>query len=405
MVHVAFHHLLHQLLPDFVVVRSLPAGQLVQYVKPALVAQFQKALVRRIVRHAHGVHIHLTDQVEVQLRDALRRRPPERRPRHMVVDPAHHDLFTVHVEPVALAHIDGAEAKTLPGFVQHLCTLPELDHGGVQRRRFRAPQFRIGKIDFNTAFFHRHLDGVAHGLPLRIQQRHRNRIGLAFAPEEKVHREGAVGFRIDGHAINKLRRLGLQPDRTVDAAEDPEVGHALGVVDRFVRRLIDHRHLEFVFSPEPDQWGDVVFELVERPLVHRSGVLSVYLDRRIRHHAVEHDEHMPPVPVGGNLERVTVVAPDRLMILITKAVAEFPEALKLPASRHCNLRPFSAVAPRRSMELPLHRVFRVAAGEIFTDRFRRSTGLLTQQHTAGKHQRAECKNHVRHSPMFHHAFS
>ena len=46
--------------------------------------------------------------------------------------------------------------------------------------------------------------------------------------EVHVHAKGAVVSRVDRHALDELRRVGLEVHGAVDAAEDPEVGVALG---------------------------------------------------------------------------------------------------------------------------------------------------------------------------------
>jgi hypothetical protein len=63
---VAGHHFLHQLLAGLGAVGLLPAGQLVEHVETQRVAQLQELRVGRVVGHAHGVHVHLLQQLHVE---------------------------------------------------------------------------------------------------------------------------------------------------------------------------------------------------------------------------------------------------------------------------------------------------------------------------------------------------
>ena len=71
MIHVARDHFLNQFGSHVVVVPIMPAGKFVQHIKAELIAQVQKLCVRRIMRHAHGVHVHVFHRLEVQAMNRL----------------------------------------------------------------------------------------------------------------------------------------------------------------------------------------------------------------------------------------------------------------------------------------------------------------------------------------------
>ena len=130
-------------------------------------------------------------------------------------------------------------------------------------------------------------EGRADGLAVRRLdlRRHDARARTCFRVH--VHAEGAVVPRVDRHALDGLRREGLEVHGAVDAAEDPEVGVALGAVDRGVRRLLADEHLELLARAEAQQGRDVVAELVEGALVLRPHGPAVDPGLGVGHRALE----------------------------------------------------------------------------------------------------------------------
>ena len=66
MVHIPRHHFLDEFRADLVVVVIVPAREFIQHVKAEFVAQIKKLRVRRIMRHAHRIPVHVLDRVDIE---------------------------------------------------------------------------------------------------------------------------------------------------------------------------------------------------------------------------------------------------------------------------------------------------------------------------------------------------
>ena len=66
MIHIAHDHFLDQFAANVRVVTIVPARQFIEHVQPQLIAQIQKLRVGRVMRHAHGVHVHVFHRLDVQ---------------------------------------------------------------------------------------------------------------------------------------------------------------------------------------------------------------------------------------------------------------------------------------------------------------------------------------------------
>ncbi|MNR00760.1 hypothetical protein D3C85_1165440 [compost metagenome] len=66
MVYIVYNQLFNQFFTCFGVVISLPAGKLIYHVQTQRIAYFKEIAVRRIVRHAHRIHIHVLHQLYIQ---------------------------------------------------------------------------------------------------------------------------------------------------------------------------------------------------------------------------------------------------------------------------------------------------------------------------------------------------
>jgi len=148
MVHVAFHHFLHQLRTDDIVVVVMPAADLIEDVKTQLIAQIQKLLIRRIVRHADGVHVRIFHRVDVKPVDSLAQAAPGIRPERMAVGTFENYALTVEVKAVTIAHFKCAEAKTLRNLMDDLPFLLEAEFDTVQIWRLRRPKLWCGDLSF-----------------------------------------------------------------------------------------------------------------------------------------------------------------------------------------------------------------------------------------------------------------
>ena len=66
-VHVTLDHFLHEAATDLGVVSMLPTGEFIEHVESQFIAGLQKRLIRRIVRHSHGIHVHRLDQAHIRI--------------------------------------------------------------------------------------------------------------------------------------------------------------------------------------------------------------------------------------------------------------------------------------------------------------------------------------------------
>ena len=383
MAHVARDHLLDQLLADFRVIgRLLPAGQLVQHVQAQLVAGIEEMLIRRIVRHPHGVHVHFLDQPDIGVADLLAQAPPRVRPEAVPADALEPDLLPVQVQPVARPDLERAEAESFRDCVDCLDPPPQTDSHCVEVRCLGRPSLVSphlpSKCRLPLARGQLRLECFIQHSTVRPDNRRRNGISTAGSVEMNIHAEGSIRTGVHRHPFDELLRHRLQIDRPVDAAEDPVVGPPLGVLDARVGGDLADGDFQEVLAGL-DQIGDLVLEPVEPALVFRSGRFAVDRHLGVGHHAVEDEEDALVAPLGRNAEGATVLA---LLVglLLVVAVVVVAEALKLPVGRHANRGPFAAVAPGGAIEFPRHRIVLAVTGKVEDLRLLSKCGDAPHQH-------------------------
>ena len=138
-IHVARDHGSHQLCAYGGVVGMLPAAQFVQHVQAQLVASLQEVLIRRVVRHAHGVHVHVLHQVHVSAADGLAQSAAGVRPEGVTVATLKQDPPSVHVETVAWPNLDGAEPEALGHAVEDTALFFQHHVHPIEVRRLSRP--------------------------------------------------------------------------------------------------------------------------------------------------------------------------------------------------------------------------------------------------------------------------
>ena len=159
----------------------------------------------------------------------------------MAVDALHHEFAAVQIDAVTLAELDGAETDTLLMFVNDLA----IGREQFQMQGIEMGMLRVPCADIFPARFH-HLTGcriqgyslsaISHGyLHIRTLRKM-----LRMKPEPQQ----AILLRIHLHALNMLTGNGLQPYWTENAAKEPPVGPALGIVHTLIGRLLPHFHLQ-----------------------------------------------------------------------------------------------------------------------------------------------------------------
>ena len=156
---------------------------------------------------------------------------------------------------------------------------------------------------------------------------------------------------------------GLEPDGTIDAAKDPVVAAALGLLGLGVGGYLADVDFEEVLAVEFHEWGDVVAELGEAALVDRSGGGAVHGHGRVGHGTVKHQADTPVLPRCGDGEAYAIAAVlIRLVRFLPVVVAA--ETLQFPLRRHGNCRRFARAASAGHGELPRHGIRRTVTGEI-----------------------------------------
>src|SRR3982750_4015049 len=69
MIHVAANHFTDQSLSRRGAIAAMPAAEFIQHIEAQFIAGFQEMRVRRVMRHPHGVHVHLFDEPYIVVAD------------------------------------------------------------------------------------------------------------------------------------------------------------------------------------------------------------------------------------------------------------------------------------------------------------------------------------------------
>ena len=367
MVDVPVHHFLEQFRPGLGGIASMPACQFVQVEDTQRVAYVQEPRIRRIMA-PDGVHVHLPDQAGVLEILGLGGGPTAFRMETVPVHAFQDDLRPVHVQSVPGTEFHGPEADAFLHSVQNLpAAIQEGNLQVVQVRVFAFPRsdapplhllLITGGKDFLTqAATCTVLEYIAEGRSIRSILR------LDDGPQ------GTVGAGVQGNLPDMGLGHGPQPDRSIDASEEPPVGPSFGIVDGRIVRLLLDEYLQPVGPAVAKQACNPVTEPVEGPPVHFSRHFSVHLDERVGHHPVEDDVHFAALPGAGDPEGVTVQA--RLLAGLRLRIAEivppvgvFSEPLQLPLRRDGDPGPASAARALRAQEIPLDSVVCARSGQV-----------------------------------------
>ena len=306
-VHVAPDHLADESLARRRVVATLPPAQLVEHVQTQLVAGFEEVRVRRVVRHPYGVVVHLFEQTHIVVADLPARRAPRLRPERVTVRALQDDPLAVEVEPIASAHLEGAEAETLGENVRRPRLLRQSEPHAIEVGRLRCPELRRDNLRLESDPFlmriHPRAERLADSRPVRIEDlcRHLARRRGGARAQVHVHRKTSIGPRVNRRPVNEGRRQRFEIDRAEDTAEDPVVGaETFGAVHALIRRHLTDGDFQKVRLSVFQQRRDVVPERVEGALMRGAGGLAVDPDLSVGHHAVEDEADDPATPVSRN---------------------------------------------------------------------------------------------------------
>ena len=102
------------------VVEALPARELVEHIETQLVRGFEERRIRRIVRHAHRVHVGALDEARVGVVLRARERAAGVGREAVPVDALEHDLAAVEIDAIARPHFERAKTEALLELMQRV---------------------------------------------------------------------------------------------------------------------------------------------------------------------------------------------------------------------------------------------------------------------------------------------
>ena len=254
-VHVARHHLFHNLRAHNRLVRPMPARLFALHIETQRVAGIQELRVGGIVRQAHRIHIHRLDEEHVLNVLLLRQRTTALRAERMTIHALHDNLLAIDkhtvlfVASIRVAIFNGAEAKLLALHMQGLprCIL-QRKHRRIQVGLLSIPQFGIFRAELRLSLVACNDVGRTRGhlLALGIHNVNEHLTAWHCPIQEDISRKETVRLGINRHTLNVLCGLRDNKDRTPDASEIPIVGTALGQVHLWIRTFLQHLDLQAV---------------------------------------------------------------------------------------------------------------------------------------------------------------
>ena len=147
MIDVAGNHFFDDLRTDDGLMGPVPARLFALYIEAQRVAGIQELWVGRIVREAHGVHVHRLDEPDILYILGLRQRAARLRAEGMAVDALHDYLLPVDedtilgVAGIAMAILNGAETEALTLYVEGLAlAVFQREDGSIEVRRLGSPE-------------------------------------------------------------------------------------------------------------------------------------------------------------------------------------------------------------------------------------------------------------------------
>ena len=142
-VHVAHDHFAGQYRPCFGIIGRLPSGKFIQHKKSMRVANLKEMLVGRIMRHPHGIHVHLPDELYVFDAFGLPQCPAALGPERVAIDSLHPDFHPVYVKSIPLTELHRAETKPFPHGMKHLVVLHQAHFQQIEIGKLGVPGVNI----------------------------------------------------------------------------------------------------------------------------------------------------------------------------------------------------------------------------------------------------------------------
>ena len=320
----------------------------------------------------------------------------------MAIDTLHYHLPAIDKEAVLLVAIVlmavfyGAETKPLALRVQRLpsCVF-QRKYRCVKRGLFCIPCLDALGIEVYPATIagYGKRGTLRNLLPVCIENIYADGTASSSPVEEYVGHEVSVGLGVDGHAVDVLRGLGDDEDRTPDASEVPIVSAALSKVHLSIGALFQYLHLKAVLLLFSEEYAvrDVDGVAGETALVGAVACLAaINLDLYLRKGSFKHQQYLSARPflrqgefcfvraflVGNALWRGLAIEPHTIL--------EGAKPLQLPARGNTYLCPLPGLTAVGTFEVPFHHVVTTCPADIlplcgYISRLRHAN------HLAGRH--------------------
>ena len=155
--------------------------------------------------------------------------------------------LAVEVKPVAVAHLERAEAETLRNLMDDHAVLFEANLNLIQIGRFRRPEFRELNLRSEIISCQIHFDyfgmkGLANFFPIKRLDLRLDCIGIRWAIQKYIGKETPISACVNRNPLDELRRHRLQPHGPEDAAIHPVIASALGTVDGVIGGVFGDGH-------------------------------------------------------------------------------------------------------------------------------------------------------------------
>src|SRR5690606_25635443 len=110
MIHVTNNHFSHQLLAHLGIISRLPSPQFIENEQSQGITQVQKFRIRWIVRHPHGIHVHVLYECNIVEMNLPAQRTTRLRPKAVAIHSLQDYALAVNVYAITGLHLNGSES-------------------------------------------------------------------------------------------------------------------------------------------------------------------------------------------------------------------------------------------------------------------------------------------------------
>ena len=343
----------------------MPAWLFALHIKAQRVAGIQEFRVSRIVRKSNGIHVHRLDEQHILDVLCLRQRTATLRAERMTIHTLHDDLPTIYKHTVLLIAVvlvtifDSAEAKLLALYVEGLtlCVFQSKDCC-IQVRLFSIPQFRVIGTEFCFSLVAGNdvCRACRHLLAIGVNNINTHLTAWHGTIQEHISCKEAICLRVNGYALDILRRFRDDEHWTPDASEVPIVSTTLSQIYLWVGTLFQHLDLQTIlFLAKEHTIRDVNGMSGKAALIRAVTCLTtINLHMNLRKGSLKDQLYLTTLPllrqrklrfvqpllVGNSLRCCLAIEPHTILV--------GAKALQFPARRHTNLGPFACITTIRT---------------------------------------------------------